>query len=293
MRRGRFLCLRDLGDGTVAAGPGPAELGNADAGGGRREGEAALLREVADGHFDEGRSCASGRKMIAGRMERTLEVPSLHGCPAGTSQPPHGCSRTETSLWRGQSAMSVAVSWSRVMSLLREHAPADHADLPGPATEQMLAAAEERMGISLHGDLRTWLLQNDLDLPEEDVDDEVACCGFDGFPDEGSFFLGIRAMERLYANRSRPGGFDPPDQPDNPFWRNEWIPFLSDQDGWMGKFIDVRDGRVGKWFVGEVTVTGEYESMAQYFDSVAEKLTQIAEGSYPVCRVAEGRLVWS
>ena len=40
--------------------------------------------------------------------------------------------------------MSVTESWSRVMSLLREHAPADHADLPGTATEQMLAAAEER-----------------------------------------------------------------------------------------------------------------------------------------------------
>ncbi|WP_329111853.1 SMI1/KNR4 family protein [Streptomyces sp. NBC_01353] len=189
--------------------------------------------------------------------------------------------------------MSVTESWSRVMSLLREHAPADHADLPGPATEQMLAAAEERMGISLHGDLRTWLLQNNLDLPEGDVDDEVACCGFDGFPDEGSFFLGIRAMERLYANRSTSCGFDPPDQPDYPFWRNEWIPFLSDQDGWMGKFIDVRDGRVGSWFVGDPTVTGEYESMAQYFDSVAETLTRIADGSSPVCRFTEGRLVWS
>ncbi|MEU9351835.1 hypothetical protein AB0D65_12640 [Streptomyces griseoloalbus] len=43
--------------------------------------------------------------------------------------------------------MSVVESWSRVMGLLREHAPADHADLPEPATEQMLAAAEERMGI--------------------------------------------------------------------------------------------------------------------------------------------------
>ncbi|MEU9058954.1 SMI1/KNR4 family protein [Streptomyces sp. NPDC048430] len=189
--------------------------------------------------------------------------------------------------------MSVAESWSRVMNLLRQHAPADHADLPGPATEQMLAGAEERMGISLPQDLRAWLLQNNLDLPEEDVDDEVACCGFAGFPDEGSFFLGIRAMEKLYANRFMSGGFDPPDQPDNPFWRNEWIPFLSDQDGWMGKFIDARDGRIGSWFVGDITTTGEYESLAHYFDSVAEMLTKIADGNYPVCEVAEGRLVWS
>ncbi|MFJ6405901.1 SMI1/KNR4 family protein [Streptomyces hydrogenans] len=194
---------------------------------------------------------------------------------------------------REQSAMSVAESWSRVMALLRQHAPADHADLPGPATEQEIAAAEVRMGIPLPGDLRTWLLQNSLDLPEEDVDDDVACCGFDGFPDEGSFFLGIRAMERLYANRSMPGGFDPPDRPDNPFWRNEWIPFLSDQDGWTGKFIDARDGRVGRWFVGDLTVTGEYESMGQYFDSVAEMLTRIAAGTSPVSTFREGRIVWS
>ncbi|MFC8241281.1 SMI1/KNR4 family protein [Streptomyces chartreusis] len=188
--------------------------------------------------------------------------------------------------------MSVVESWSRVMSLLREHAPADHADLPGPATEQMLAGAEERMGIPLPPELRTWLLQNNLDLPDEDVDDDVACCGFDGFPDEGSFFLGIRAMEKLYANHSAPGGINPPDQPDNPFWRNEWIPFLSDQDAWTGKFIDVRDGRVGRWFVGENTVTGEYASLADYFESVAEMLTKIADGSHPTCSIADGRLVW-
>lgn len=189
--------------------------------------------------------------------------------------------------------MSVVESWSRVMNLLREHAPVEHAALPGPATEQALAAAEERMGVSLHPDLRDWLLQNSLDLPEEEVDDDLACCGFAGFPDEASFFLGIRAMERLYTNRSRPGGFDPPDQPDNPFWRNEWIPFLSDQDGWTGRFIDVRDGRIGKWFVGENTITGQLESLDHYFDSVAETLTEIADGTYPVCEVAEGRLVWS
>jgi len=189
--------------------------------------------------------------------------------------------------------MAVVESWSRVMNLLRQCAPADHADLPGAATEQMLLAAEERMGTSLHPDLRDWLLQNNLDLPEEEVDDDVACCGFAGFPDEGSFFLGIRAMENLYVNRSRPGGFDPPDQPDNPFWRNEWIPFLSDQDGWMGKFIDTRDGRIGRWFVGEITTTSEFESLAHYFDSVAEMLTKIADCTHPVCEVREGRLVWS
>ncbi|WP_327370326.1 SMI1/KNR4 family protein [Streptomyces sp. NBC_01217] len=180
--------------------------------------------------------------------------------------------------------MRVVESWSRVMSLLREHAPADHADLPGPATEQMLAAAEERMGISFPQDLRAWLLLNNLDLPEEDVDDDVACCGFAGFPDEGSFFLGIRAMEKLYANHPMAGSGD---------WHREWIPFLSDQDGWAGKFIDVRDGRIGRWFVGEIPVTGEYASLADYFDSVAQMLTRVGDGSHPVCSVVDGRLEWS
>ncbi|MGX1494694.1 SMI1/KNR4 family protein [Streptomyces tendae] len=189
--------------------------------------------------------------------------------------------------------MGVVESWSRVMDLLREHAPTDHAELPGPATDEMLAAAEERMGVRLHPDLRTWLLRNNLDLPEEDADDDVMCCGFAGFPDEGRFFLGIRAMEGLYANRWRSEGFDPPDGPDHPFWRNEWIPFQSDQDGWTGKFVDVRDGRVGSWFVGESTITGEHASLAHYFDSVAELLTRIAAGDHPVCEVTEGRLVWS
>ncbi|MEU0136077.1 SMI1/KNR4 family protein [Streptomyces sp. NPDC006296] len=189
--------------------------------------------------------------------------------------------------------MTVLESWSRVMNLLQECAPADHADFPGPATEPMIAAAEERMGISLHPDLRDWLLQNSLDLPEEDMDDEVRCYGFAGFPDEGSFFLGIREMEKLYDHHFRPGGINPPDQPDNPFWRNEWIPFLSDQDAWAGKFIDVRDGRIGTWFTGEVTTVGEFDSLADYFDSLADMLTNISQGSHATCSTVEGRLFWS
>ena len=189
--------------------------------------------------------------------------------------------------------MRTVESWSRVMSLLREHAPADHAELPGPATEETLAAAEARMGVPLPGDLRAWLLRNNLDLPEEDADDYVAACGFDGFPDEGSFFLGIRAMEKLHANHAMPGGINPPDQPDSPFWRNEWVPFVSDQDGWVGLFVDGRDGSVGRWCVGDISTTGTYPSLADYFDSVAETLTRIAEGSHPTCSVAEGRLLWA
>lgn len=177
--------------------------------------------------------------------------------------------------------MRVVESWSRVMNLLREYAPADHADLPGPATERMLAAAEERTGLSLPQELRAWLLQNNLDLPEDEVDDDVACCGYAGFPDEGSFFLGIRAMERFYANHPLSGGGE---------WREEWIPFKSDQDGWMGQFIDARDGRIGRWFVGAPTVTGEYASLADYFDSVAEMLTRIGAGAIRSVRLSKGDL---
>ncbi|TLQ46366.1 SMI1/KNR4 family protein [Streptomyces sp. HUAS MG47] len=173
-------------------------------------------------------------------------------------------------------------SWSRVMNLLREHAPADHADLPGPATEQMLRAAEARMGIALPGDLRAWLLQNNLDLPEEEVEDPgyVGFAGFAGFPDEGSFFLGIRAIEWLHGNHPMP-------------WRAEWIPIVSDQDSWTGLFLDARDGRIGKWFVGENIATGTYASLADYFDSVAGVLQRIADGTHPYGSFTEGRLVWS
>ncbi|MFD6797144.1 SMI1/KNR4 family protein, partial [Streptomyces cyaneofuscatus] len=178
------------------------------------------------------------------------------------------------------------------MRLLREHAPVDHAELPGPAPESALAVAEQRMDIALPDELRTWLLINNLDVPAEDVDEDLACCGFAGFPDEDRFFLGVRSMERLYANHATPAGINPPDQPDHPFWRNEWIPFLSDQDGWAGHFVDARDGRVGSWRVGEISTTGTFASLADYFDSVGDLLERIAAGDHPVCSVAEGRLVW-
>ncbi|MGA5077719.1 hypothetical protein ACPC37_08900 [Streptomyces griseoincarnatus] len=105
--------------------------------------------------------------------------------------------------------MNVTASWSRVRELLRRHAPADHAALPGPAAEEMLTTAEECMGLRLPEDLRAWLLRNNLDIPEDEADDEVQRCGFGGFPDKGSFFLGVRAMERLYANRPLARGLRP------------------------------------------------------------------------------------
>ncbi|WP_229916922.1 hypothetical protein [Streptomyces fructofermentans] len=55
----------------------------------------------------------------------------------------------------------------------------------------------------------------------------------------------------------------------------------------------MRDGRVGRWVVGEITITGQYESLAHYFDSVADTLTRIADGDHPVREVSEGRLVRS
>ncbi|MGW5070464.1 hypothetical protein ACWEQJ_30960 [Streptomyces cyaneofuscatus] len=90
------------------------------------------------------------------------------------------------------------------------------------------------------------------------------------FPDEGSFFLGIRALEKLYANRSMPGGFA------------------------RRTSRTTRSGATsGSLPVGPERLAGEYASLAHYFDSVAETLTKIAEGDHPVCEVAEGRLVWS
>ncbi|MFE7379140.1 hypothetical protein ACFU9F_02080 [Streptomyces zhihengii] len=45
--------------------------------------------------------------------------------------------------------------------------------------------------------------------------------------------------------------------------------------------------------MGEASVTGEYESLADCFDDLAEKLTRIGGGEYPVCGVSQGRLVWT
>ncbi|MFD3415586.1 hypothetical protein [Streptomyces cyaneofuscatus] len=75
------------------------------------------------------------------------------------------------------------------MRLLREHAPVDHAELPGPAPESALAVAEQRMDIALPDQLCTWLLIRNLDVPAEDVDEHLACCGSAGFPDENRFLI--------------------------------------------------------------------------------------------------------
>ncbi|MGW3403609.1 hypothetical protein ACWDPI_18810, partial [Streptomyces zhihengii] len=53
------------------------------------------------------------------------------------------------------------------------------------------------------------------------------------------------------------------------------------------------DAEEAAWFVGEASVTGEYESLADCFDDLAEKLTKIGGAEYPVCGVSEGRLVWT
>ncbi|MFI6124450.1 SMI1/KNR4 family protein [Streptomyces sp. NPDC051064] len=136
-----------------------------------------------------------GTAAMSVRSWRAVTSPGGRCCTSGQKVSRAGSRSTPSTISAGLSGRRSA------MNPLRQHAPADHADLAGPATEQMLAAAEERMGIPLPQDLRAWLLQNNLDLPEEDADDDVACCGFAGFPDEGNFFLGIRAVEKLLPLR--------------------------------------------------------------------------------------------
>lgn len=184
-------------------------------------------------------------------------------------------------------------AWGRVTSWLEQNAPVTYEAISGPASEKGITDAEERIGVSLPQDLREWLLMNSMGQGSPDPVGCLVSWGCGGIVSQDAFLLGIRDIERVYLHQMGTEVMEPSDDPDYPNWRQEWIPFMSEGDGFYGQFVDARDGRVGRWSEGSLPEVGQYPSLAAYFDRVAEGLERIAAEGIAACRIVDGRLVWS
>ncbi|MFF4171804.1 histone-like nucleoid-structuring protein Lsr2 [Streptomyces sp. NPDC001744] len=173
-------------------------------------------------------------------------------------------------------AGDVRRAWGRITGWLERHSPAVFASLGGPGDPAALAAAEERMGVRLPEEMRQWLLANDVGPAGRSGDTAgPLASGREGVLPDGGLLLGLAGVERVHLHMTAAEESEPSGDPGHPSWRREWVPVSSESDGFHGRFLDARTGRVGRWSEGSGPVEGEYASLSAFFDAVADRLEGI------------------
>ncbi|MFB7558392.1 SMI1/KNR4 family protein [Streptomyces brevispora] len=179
----------------------------------------------------------------------------------------------------------VRPAWQRLVDWLETNAPATASSVLAPATPAAITAAEERMGVGFPVELRTWLLASGADNGPVGVTEGVVPGNRD--------VLGLAAMERTYHFKREIERDDPSDDPEFPFWHEQWIPIVSDDDACYGMFLDVRSGRIGSFGDGDAPSFGVHESLTALFSETAVLMEQISAGAQRAAgRVQDGRLIW-
>ncbi|MEV6263219.1 SMI1/KNR4 family protein [Streptomyces sp. NPDC051784] len=183
---------------------------------------------------------------------------------------------------------AVGESWQRVVSWLREYAPASHRALGAPASEEEIAAVEEKTGVRFPEDLRAYLKVNNGTVTRLDESN-----GLTGSCPEGEFLVGgwallpLSSIERLH-HQMMPG----PNE-DEGAWTKEWIPFAAESYAcgeMYGYFIDAESGSVGQWSDGDVETMDLFPGMSEYFASVLEDLERILGPAETSQRIQDGRV---
>ncbi|MFE9687870.1 histone-like nucleoid-structuring protein Lsr2 [Streptomyces sp. NPDC006285] len=67
---------------------------------------------------------------------------------------------------------------------------------------------------------------------------------------------------------------------DYPSWRREWVPIVSERDGFSGKFVNTSTGTVGSWSEGTSPEDSEYASLFAFFQDVADQLAGVSSGDW-------------
>ncbi|MEU2247052.1 SMI1/KNR4 family protein [Streptomyces sp. NPDC019224] len=176
-------------------------------------------------------------------------------------------------------------TWQRLMEWLENNAPMTATSVLGPAAPEEIASAEERMGVRFPADLRSWLLTSGAGGSAENVTQGVLPGNRD--------FLGLTAIEKTYQFKMEIERDDPSDDPDFPFWHEQWIPVVSDDDACYGKFLDARSGRIGSFGDGDAPSFGVHESLTALFGETLALMERISTGARDARgRVEDGRLIW-
>ena len=180
----------------------------------------------------------------------------------------------------------VQLAWRRLVDWLETNAPATASSVLAPAAPAAVTAAEERMGVVFPVELRTWLLASGADNDPVGVTEGVV-------PGNNRDLLGLAAMERTYHFKMEIERDDPSDDPEFPFWHEQWIPIISDDDSCYGKFLDARSGQIGSFGDGDEPSFGVHESLTALFSETAVLMEKISAGAQGATgRVQGGRLIW-
>ncbi|MET8402193.1 SMI1/KNR4 family protein [Streptomyces sp900116325] len=180
----------------------------------------------------------------------------------------------------------VQLVWRRLVDWLETNAPATASTVLAPAAPAAVTAAEERMGVVFPVELRMWLLASGADNDPVGFTEGVV-------PGNNRDLLGLAAMERTYHFKMEIERDDPSDDPEFPFWHEQWIPIISDDDSCYGKFLDVRSGQIGSFGDGDEPSFGVHESLTALFSETLVLMEQISAGAQGATgRVQGGRLIW-
>lgn len=179
----------------------------------------------------------------------------------------------------------VQLAWQRLVDWLETNAPTTASSVLAPAAPAAITAAEERMRVVFPAELRTWLQASGADNDSEGVTEGVVPGNRD--------LLGLAAMERTYHFKMEIERDDPSDDPEFPFWHEQWIPIISDDDACYGKFLDVRSGQIGSFGDGDAPSFGVHASLTRLFIETVVLMEQISAGAQGATgRVQGGRLIW-
>lgn len=179
----------------------------------------------------------------------------------------------------------VGQAWGRVASWLERNAPGVFAGLDGPGSPAAISDAEERMGLKLPGEMRQWLLANDVGAGRQpDAGSCLVALGCAGVIPSGGLLLGLTDIERVYLHKTGMEEMEPSPDPDHPSWRREWVPIAAESDGFHGRFLNTRTGSIGSWTEGSDPEEGKFTSLSAFFQDVADHL----EGVSPHDRGPEG-----
>lgn len=180
-----------------------------------------------------------------------------------------------------QRAGDARQAWDRVTAWLEQNAPDVFADLGGPGSQAALCRAERRMGLRLPPQLRQWLLTNDINAGQQPfTGSSLVARGLPGVIPSGGLLLGLADIERVYLHKMGMEEMAPAGDPDCPSWRREWVPIVSERDGFSGKFVNTRTGTVGTWSEGMSPEDSKYASLFAFFQDVADQLSEASSGDW-------------